>query len=173
MNSLGLRRAVLAAPIGLVWIGLVWAAQARAADVTHYSFGYDQPHTTGYGIAADLFNAKLSDLSHGTMVIDQFPGAQLGQEPQMLQKIRTGDIDFMICSTANSATASPESGVMSIHFIFRSEEQLARAIADPRMIAAVKEMFAATPSRTATCWRSPRSACATCTARSRSRPLPI
>ena len=29
------------------------------------------------------------------MIIDQFPGAQLGQEPQMLQKIRTGDIDFM------------------------------------------------------------------------------
>ena len=30
------------------------------------------------------------------MIIDQFPGAQLGQEPQMLQKIRTGDIDFII-----------------------------------------------------------------------------
>ncbi len=47
------------------------------------------------------------------MVIDQFPGAQLGQEPQMLQKIRTGDIDFMISSTANAATVSPESGVLS------------------------------------------------------------
>ena len=43
------------------------------------------------------------------MIVDQFPGAQLGQEPQMLQKIRTGDIDFMISSTANAATVSPES----------------------------------------------------------------
>ena len=75
------------------------------------------------------------------MLIDQFPGAQLGQEPQMLQKIRTGDIDFMISSTANAATVSPESGVLSIHFIFRSEEQLIRAIGDPRLVAAVKEMF--------------------------------
>ena len=75
------------------------------------------------------------------MLIDQFPGAQLGQEPQMLQKIRTGDIDFMISSTANAATVSPESGVLSIHYIFRSEEQLIRAIGDPRLVAAVKEMF--------------------------------
>jgi tripartite ATP-independent transporter DctP family solute receptor len=77
------------------------------------------------------------------MVIDQFPGAQLGQEPQMLQKIRTGDIDFMISSTANAATVAPESGVLSIHYIFRSEEQLEHAIADPRLIAAVTEMFEA------------------------------
>jgi len=113
----------------------------RAEEVHHYSFGYDQPHSTGYGIAADLFNAKLTELSRGTITIDQFPGAQLGQEPQMLQKIRTGDIDFMISSTANAATVAPESGVLSIHFLFRSEDQLIRAIADPRLFAAVKEMF--------------------------------
>ncbi|SED58115.1 tripartite ATP-independent transporter solute receptor, DctP family [Rhizobiales bacterium GAS191] len=112
-----------------------------AQEAHHYSFGYDQPHTTGYGIAADLFNAKLSEMSHGTMVIDQFPGSQLGQEPQMLQKIRTGDIDFMISSTANAATVAPESGVLSIHYIFRSEDQLIKAIADPRLFAAVKELF--------------------------------
>ena len=57
---------------------------AFAADAKHYSFGYDQPHTTAYGIAADLFDAKLKELSNGSMTIDQFPGGQLGQEPQML-----------------------------------------------------------------------------------------
>ena len=118
--------------------------RARAADAHHYSFGYDQPHTTGYGIVGDIFAAKLSELSHGTMVIDQFPGAQLGQEPQMLQKIRTGDIDFMISSTANAATVSPESGVLSIHFLFRSEDHLIRAIASPELVAAVRKMFDAT-----------------------------
>ena len=29
----------------------------------------------------------------------------------MLEKIRTGDIDFMISSTANAATVAPESGI--------------------------------------------------------------
>ena len=78
---------------------------ARAADARHYSFGYDQPHTTAYGVGADLFAARLAELSKGTMVIDQFPGAQLGQEPQMLQKIRTGDIDFMFSSIGQCGDA--------------------------------------------------------------------
>jgi TRAP-type C4-dicarboxylate transport system substrate-binding protein len=62
----------------------------------------------------------------------------------MLQKIRTGDIDFMISSTANAATVAPESGVLSIHYVFHSEQQLIKAIGDPRLFAAVKEMFDAT-----------------------------
>ncbi len=117
------------------------AYNAKAADARHFSFAYDQPHTTGYGIAADIFMNKIAELSKGTMAIDQFPGAQLGQEPQALQKIRTGDIDFNISSTANASTVQPESGIMSVHWVFRSEDHLAKAIADPGFTAAVKEMF--------------------------------
>jgi tripartite ATP-independent transporter DctP family solute receptor len=138
---------MLAREIRTVLLSAVLAlapAPALLAEVKHYSLGYDQPHTTGYGIAADLFAAKLSELSAGTMLIDQFPGAQLGQEPQMLQKIRTGDIDFIFSSSANAATISPESGVLSIHYLFRSEDHLVRAIADPRLAAALQAMFTAT-----------------------------
>ena len=42
--------------------GLLLMPQTRPAwsqEAHHYSFGYDQPHTTGYGIAGDLFAAKL------------------------------------------------------------------------------------------------------------------
>jgi tripartite ATP-independent transporter DctP family solute receptor len=120
------------------------AFSAAQAETRHFTFGYDQPHTTGYGIVGDMFNAKLSELSHGTMVIDQFPGAQLGQEPQMLQKIRTGDIDFIISSTANAATVAPESGVLSLHYIFKSEGHMIKALASPALTAAVRDMFAKT-----------------------------
>jgi TRAP-type transport system periplasmic protein len=134
-----IRVAVLAAAISCSFVGM-----ALAADVKHCSLGYDQPHNTGYGIGADLFAAKLSELSNGTMIIDQFPGVQLGQEPQMLQKIRTGDIDFIFSASANAATISPESGVLSIHYLFRSEDHLVRAVADPRLVAALRELFADT-----------------------------
>src|SRR5712691_13399456 len=87
---------------------LAAAMTAKAADVRHFSFAYDQPHTTAYGYAADVFGDKLKELSKGAMIIDQFPGAQLGQEPQVLQKLRTGDVDFAVTATANAATASPE-----------------------------------------------------------------
>ena len=128
-----------------VCIGLVAAhallSQAVAQEVKHFSFGYDQPHSTGYGVAGDIFAAKLSELSKGTFLIDQFPGAQLGQEPQALQKIRTGDIDFIITSTANASTVSPQSGVMSLHYIFRSEDHLMKVLADPGVTKTMRDMF--------------------------------
>ena len=116
----------------------------EAAAQRHFSFAYDQPKTTGFGVAADIFQTTLEKLSKGTMVIDQFPGAQLGQEPQALQKIRTGDIDFMVSSTANAATLQPQSGVMSLHFLFKNEDHLVRALANPAVAAAVRDMFSET-----------------------------
>src|SRR5207248_9828403 len=104
---------------------------AGAAESRQFSFAYDQPTTTAYGIAANIFDAKLKELSGGTMSINQFPGAQLGQEPQMLQKMRAGDIDFVITSTANASTLAPQAGVFSLHFIFRDQNHLANALADP------------------------------------------
>jgi len=113
----------------------------EASAQKKFTFGYDQPKTTAYGIAADIFNAKLMELSGGKMSIDQFPGAQLGQEPVMLQKVRSGDIDFIITSTANASTVAPQAGVFSLHFIFRDEDHLAKVLADPGVVKAFKEMI--------------------------------
>jgi TRAP-type C4-dicarboxylate transport system substrate-binding protein len=49
----------------------------------------------------------------------------------MLQKLRAGDIDFVITSTANASTLAPQAGVFSLHFIFRDQDHLAKALADP------------------------------------------
>ena len=75
------------------------------------------------------------------MSIDQFPGAQLGQEPVMLQKMRSGDIDFVITSTANASTLAPQAGVFSLHFIFRDQNHLAKTLADPAVSKAFREMI--------------------------------
>src|SRR5271167_2179308 len=123
---------------------LFLSASADAQEVKHYRFAYDQPKTTGYGILGDIFSDKLKELSKGTMLIDQYPGAQLGQEPQVLQLVKSGDVEFCISSSANAATLSPQAGVMSMHFLFRSEAHLIKAIADPKVSKAVKAMIADT-----------------------------
>ena len=129
-------RATLTA--GVVAIAMATGANAQ---VKKYTFGYDQPHSTAYGIAGDMFNAKLMELSKGTMGIDQFPGAQLGQEPVMLEKIRTGDIDFIITSTANAASVAPQAGVFSEHFIFRDKNHLMHVLADPAVTKEFEAMI--------------------------------
>jgi tripartite ATP-independent transporter DctP family solute receptor len=123
---------------------LLMTASASAQEVKHYRFAYDQPKTTGYGILGDIFSDKLKALSKGTMLIDQYPGAQLGQEPQVLQLVKSGDVEFCISSSANAATLSPQAGVMSMHFLFRSEDHLVKAIADPELSKAVKAMISET-----------------------------
>jgi tripartite ATP-independent transporter DctP family solute receptor len=119
-------------------------AGAGAQEAKHYRFAYDQPKITGYGILGDIFSEKLKALSKGTMIIDQYPGAQLGQEPQVLQLVKSGDVEFCISSSANAATLSPQAGVMSMHFLFRSEAHLIKAMADPGVASAVKTMIAET-----------------------------
>src|SRR3984885_3576125 len=123
---------------------LFMAAGSAAQEVKHYRFAYDQPKTTGYGILGDIFADKLKTLSKGTMLIDQYPGAQLGQEPQVLQLVKSGDVEFCISSSANAATISPQASVMSLHFLFRNEAHLIKAIADPEVSKAVKAMIAET-----------------------------
>src|ERR1700737_2697690 len=110
---------------------IMMALGAAAQEVKHYRFAYDQPKTTGYGILGDIFSDKLKALSKGTMLIEQYPGAQLGQGPQVLRLVKSGDVEFCISSSANAATLSPQAGVMSMHFLFRSEAHPIKPIAPP------------------------------------------
>src|SRR6201993_2506139 len=116
-------------------------ASANAEDVKHYRFAHDQQLNSGYSLAYDIFSAKLKQLSGGKMLVDQYPGAQLGQEPQILQLVKSGDIDFAIVSSANTATISPKAGVMSLHFLFRSEDHNIKSLGDEKMFAAIRDMI--------------------------------
>jgi tripartite ATP-independent transporter DctP family solute receptor len=120
---------------------LLLAAAATAQDVKHYRFAHDQQLNSGYSVAYDIFSAKLKDLSKGTMLVDQYPGAQLGQEPQILQLVKSGDIDFAIVSSANTSTISPQAGVMSLHFLFRNEDHIIKALGDEKVFAAIRDMI--------------------------------
>src|SRR5215203_1918691 len=134
MSKIGTK--TLFAAVALAAMAIATNANAQRT----FSFAYDQPNTTAYGIAANIFDAKLKELSGGKMSINQFPGAQLGQEPVMLQKMRSGDIDFVITSTANASTLAPQAGVFSLHFIFRDQKHLANTLADPGVSKAFRDM---------------------------------
>ena len=120
---------------------VVFTAGAGAQETKHYRFAHDQQLNSGYSIAFDIFSAKLKELSKGTMLVDQFPGAQLGQEPQILQLVRSGDIDFAIVSSANTSTISPQAGVMSLHYLFRSDEHNIKALGDQKVFEAIRDMI--------------------------------
>ncbi|WP_166215278.1 TRAP transporter substrate-binding protein [Bradyrhizobium septentrionale] len=127
--------------IAMAAAALLLPASAGAQEVKHFRFAYDQPRNTGYSVAGDLFADKLKELSKGTLIVDQYPGAQLGQEPQLLQLVKSGDIEFAIISSANTATISPQAGVMSLHFLFRNDAHVIKALADPQVFDAIRTMI--------------------------------
>ena len=87
---------------------MLFAASASAQEAKHYRFAHDQQLNTGYSVAYDMFSRQAQGIEQGgAMLVDQYPGAQLGQEPQLLQLVKSGDIDFAIVSSANTATISP------------------------------------------------------------------
>jgi TRAP-type transport system periplasmic protein len=116
-------------------------ADVAAQDIKHFRFAHDQQLNSGYSVAYDIFSAKLKELSKGKMLVDQYPGAQLGQEPQILQLVKSGDLDLAIVSSANTATISPQAGVMSLHFLFRSEEHNVKSLGDPKVLEAIRDMI--------------------------------
>ena len=126
---------------GILTVASLALALGAHAQDKHYRFAHDQQLNTGYSVAYDIFSAKLKELSGGKMLVDQYPGAQLGQEPQLLQLVKSGDLDFAIVSSANTATISPQAGVMSLHFLFRSPEHVMKSLADEKVYEAIRDMI--------------------------------
>jgi len=103
-------------------------------------FAYEGPKGTAQEIAANIFGKELESASNGKLKTVQYPGAQLGGEPELLQKIRTGDIDFIISSTANAAQIAPPSGVLSVHYLFPNKDAVIAAIGDDQVNQAYIDM---------------------------------
>jgi tripartite ATP-independent transporter DctP family solute receptor len=109
-------------------------------EVREFRYAYEGPEETTHGIAANIFQEKLEEVSGGAMTITQFPAGQLGGEPELLEKVRAGDIDFVNSSTANAAAIVPQAGVFSLHYLFESKDHIAKALADPEVVRVFREM---------------------------------
>lgn len=137
------RRGFLGGTAGAVVLGLAGcgnSTKAGGGGGRVLKFAYEGPLGTAQQTAADIFGKGLESASGGKLKIAQYPGAQLGGEPELLQKVRTGDIDFVISSTANAAAIAPPSGVLSLHYLFGSEDEAKKAVSDDGVNQAYRDM---------------------------------
>ncbi|GAC1403843.1 MAG: TRAP transporter substrate-binding protein [Candidatus Velthaea sp.] len=137
------RRSFVAASASAV-AGFMFPAIALGAEPRTLSFAYDQPRETAYGIFADTFGAKLGELSKGALKVQGYPAAQLGSEPEAVQKVRSGDIDFTVNAAANAATIAPQIAVFSLEYLYADEKLLERSVLDPAINDTVRKLFRST-----------------------------
>jgi tripartite ATP-independent transporter DctP family solute receptor len=129
---------------GAVAASVAFPAIALGAEPRTLSFAYDQPRETSYGIFADKFADKLGELSKGALKVQGYPSAQLGSEPEAVQKVRSGDVDFTINAAANAATIAPQIAVFSLEYLYGDEKGLERSVLDPGVNDSVRKLFRTT-----------------------------
>lgn len=113
---------------------------ASAAETLR--FGHDQQESHAYHFAGTEMARLLAEKTGGAYEIKVFPGAQLGNEPAMLDGLRSGNIDFAIAASGNAATALPFLGMFSVSYLFENSDHLKRALNDPELVALVDRKIA-------------------------------
>ena len=121
----GVPAAMLAALLSLAGLpALAWESiHLRASDV--HDAGY--PTVRGLQSMAD----RLDLATQGRIHLKIYPGAQLGDERDMLEMTIFGGIDISRTSMGPLNSIVPETGVFSLPFLFRSTEHMRLVLDGP------------------------------------------
>lgn len=104
---------------------VVTSAQAEQSIV----IGHSLSPTSHYGIGADAFISKLTELSGGEFTGTQAPAGQLGGERDMIEGLQIGSMDVVITSTGPLGNFVPEVFALDLPFLFRDYDH-ARNVLD-------------------------------------------
>ena len=124
MRSRVLRRCLQTSLLPLLFVSgpaLEALAQNSPAVTLRYTTG--APAKTPWVMQLERFVKDVDEESKGTIKIDPFIAAQLGNEQDTIQQIARGRIDMGGFSTGAVALVLPELSVLSIPFLFKSNAE--------------------------------------------------
>jgi len=81
-----------------------------------------------FDVAGNEFAKRVKEKSGGKIEVQVFPSSQLGNDKDMLQKMKLGQIDFFLPSSIMSSV-TPEFGVFDMPYIIKDREHAARVMA--------------------------------------------
>ncbi|GHD51817.1 C4-dicarboxylate ABC transporter substrate-binding protein [Thalassobaculum fulvum] len=81
-----------------------------------------------FDVAGHEFAKRVKEKSGGKVEVQVFPSSQLGNDKDMLQKMKLGQVDFFIPSSIMSSV-TPEFGVFDMPYIIKDREHAARVMA--------------------------------------------
>lgn len=93
-------------------------------DVQKYwTLATSSPEDTVTHIYAEKFAEEVNRLSNGTMHIYVYPNSVLGGDREIIESCMSGDIPFIVQSTAPQVSFMPELAVFDIPFAFTTIEE--------------------------------------------------
>ncbi|MCG7335844.1 TRAP transporter substrate-binding protein [Sporosarcina sp. ACRSM] len=99
-------------------------AEGSTGDGTYnFKLAHIAPPDHIWNETAKKFAEELDERSEGRMKVELYPGGQLGGEPDMVQQLETGSIDFGFITTAYLTSRSDAFSAWFAPFLFDSYEE--------------------------------------------------
>lgn len=108
-----IRWAALAAAAGLV-------VPASAQSPIEIKYATTAPPKTVWAMQVERFASDVGEASKGTLKVNAFLGAQLGNEQDTIQQVARGRIDMGGFSLTAGSLIVPELSILSIPFLFKN-----------------------------------------------------
>lgn len=85
-------------------------------------------HVEDYPVShgMDMFTAEIEEKTNGRIKAKTFHGGVLGSQPDAIEQVRLGALDFAEFSLGPLGPVAPEANVVSLPFIFKSIPQMYR-----------------------------------------------
>ena len=116
-------------PLVLSLLAALAAGGVARADVIELKLGNTTPATGNQSISANEFARRVNKEMVGKVHITVYDNSQLGNEREMLQKLKIGTLEFSQPSTIMS-TVAPEFGLFDMPYLFKDRAHFQRFLAE-------------------------------------------
>ena len=110
---------------------LVMPVSAKKARVLKYSSIHEPTHVAS--ITADVFAARVNQMTNGELDVQVYHSRQLGDARQNVENIRNGSIAFTSVSVANLSQVIPAMDMFSLPYIFKNDTHYWYCIQHPKI----------------------------------------
>lgn len=118
--------------VSLVLVAIFSFPQILAAkEPLTLKIAHDSPEDTPWGIGAKKFKELLEKKSNGTIKVDVYPAAQLGDLRELMELLQAGTLDFAFQTSGVASSFIPEMGLFALPFLFNNKAQMEEVYTGP------------------------------------------
>lgn len=91
--------------------------------ITVIKLGHSGPPGSSIDVGVQNIAKAVEEKTDGALVLEIYPGAQLGDENVMLDSLMSGTLDMDLAGTPIMANVMPEFNMLSMPFLFRNTDE--------------------------------------------------
>jgi tripartite ATP-independent transporter DctP family solute receptor len=122
----------------MIFVFLTFTVPAFAAMTLKFATIHEPTHPVGY--TAEFFASRVNQLTNGEITVQVYHSRQLGDARDNVENIRNGTIAFTTLSMSNLTQVLPVLDVLSLPFIFKSDDHFWYVLNHPKSLEFMKQL---------------------------------